>query len=202
MCMHIGNFEISLSWEYSGVIFLVLGLAVAIDILLKWQAFGRIESIAIHISSFSTLYCLIKSIQGKGDYFGIKFIISLVVLLALTALHTFLKLRIHTEIDNVFDDLSEKTTDETLKSKILAQKIIATYAIDIALSKKRMGKLDRRRRTIKSLREMGFDPGGNILDEDTFLLAKAWRIFMIFLFAILGSISVIIPIIEIIKKAP
>lgn len=201
MHINIDDLIISLSCEYGLKILLVLLLAVAFDILFKWQAFGKIESVAIHISSFSTLYCLIEAIRGKDYYSWIKFSISLLVLFALICLHTFLKEHVHKEIEKVFLKLHKSATN-ALKDKILAQKTIATYAIDIALSKKKPGKRDRRHEVMDSLHEMGFDSEKQILDEDAFLLGKGRRILMMILFTILGCISVIIPIIEITKKAP
>lgn len=175
------------------LIIIVLMLAVAIDMLLKWLAFGRLESIAIHLSSFITLYCLIENLKGNKDFFW-NFIISLLILLILTVLHTFLRIKVAEEIDSKFDELL-KDADPNLKDKIVAQKNIARYAIDIALSKKRVGKLKRRQRVIQSLKEIGFDKTGRILNEDAFLVSRRMRISMMILFTLLGFIAVLIPII-------
>ena len=121
--------------------------------------------------------------------------------LVLSILHSILKRSVHEEIEEVFAKLQE-TASNDLKDKTIAQRNIAKYAIDIALSKNRKGKRRRRHEVIKSLHEIGFDSDNTILKEDTFLLSKSQRISMMLLFTILGFISLIVPIIEIVKKVP
>lgn len=184
--------------ENSATLLTYLLGAVGIDLLFRWLAFERTESIAIDISIFSAVYSLIELLRAGPDQppWKTPTLLGVVVLCGLAVLHRILASELKEKIEETYKALQENMPDPVNKDVINANIPVAKYAIVVALSTSwiRMGKTRRRKNIIEALRKADLDPKGILDLEKSFLLPKKLRRWMILVFFLGGLVSVAIPL--------
>lgn len=174
--------------------------AVALDILFRLIAYGRIDSIAIDIAIFSAIYSglhLQTVAGGTGDQIGseiLRFFFGLIVVLVLAGLHGHLRDRTRAQVRNVFNDLRSNLTNNPTAINLLdAQQPIIEEVTDLTFWPANPKKRDRRRKVRDELCTSGLDPQG-LVTEDTFLLPPTFRWLFLAVFFLLAVVSIMIPL--------
>lgn len=179
--------------------------AVGMDLLFRWVAFERIESLAIDISIFSAVYSffeMLKAADGHSPW-RMPTLFGFICIFGLSALHRFLTSQLKETIEDTYKTLQQKMTDPNKKDVINLNIPVAKYSIMVELwpevssftllSWVRMGKAKRRMNIIEALRQAELDPTG-YLREESFLLPLGLRKLMLPIFFLGGAISVAIPL--------
>lgn len=189
--------------ETANIWFLIyfIGIAIILDLLIRWISFGRVESVGIDIATFSMAYSLLKllsEIFSKGDNaleWGVKLLIGFVIALGLAGLHRYLLGEIRERISSELRKLQHTLQNGNKKDQILDLVPVIEYATDLALAAWKPGKKARREKVIEAIKSLGLDPD-NVINKETLLLGKNLRIFMVIFFTVVGFISIVIPILE------
>jgi hypothetical protein len=193
--MEFWCFKVDEPWLLTGLL-----LAAALDLLFRWLAFGRLESVAIDIALFSWLYGLIRSFESADEGFewNQRLGIGLMILLVLLVIHLWLhRERLRRKLEEVFDDIHQNVSGDNLAEAANRFKRVATFAIDVAFIEMKMGKRERRDDFADALKAVGLDTNPEI-SGSSFLLPAKLRWAMIAVFFVLGLVSVMVPVTTII----
>ncbi|MHB8581525.1 MAG: hypothetical protein ACYDA4_16905 [Ignavibacteriaceae bacterium] len=196
---------IKIAFDFPLFIFLVI--AAAIDLIARWIAFERIDSIAIDISIFSLLVTAIEMLKynvNTNNIWAVKFIMGLAVLLGLISLHRWLCTKLDDKVRDSFNSFYNSISNNAAQAYLFEQSIIVQYAIDVALSERKYGKKARREKITKAINTTvkklhGGDPisDGVMLSQESLLIEKQFRRWMILVFAGGGLIAIFIPVMTI-----
>lgn len=185
----------------------VVSAVAAFDLALRWLAYRRIESVAIHISSFMLVYSLVASLTAPW-YSTVKLFISLGILVALIIAHIALREILEDQIDSELNTLAEGIGDGTIPAPdhraVELAKRVARYVVAVALSRNRLGKLRRRQELVEFLQATGIDSGKILRAEATpenpdesFMIPAASKRWVSGLFSFLAAASVLVVLVDI-----
>lgn len=182
-----------------GIFIWVLIATIIFSVFLKLWAFDRIGSYSIDLVISALLYCFINiAIENDGrEIWFWKSFINIFVLLILCAIHSRSLKDLNKKINQDFSSLKEHLLPEN-KEKLDALKEIVKLATEVAYTKLKPGKKDRRKEIRASIKALGFDPQ-NILDDkkdDTFMLSAKryrWYLTSFIIFTTFSLVMTILP---------
>ena len=184
--------------DFSNILYFSIYLLVStvLSIFVKLWAFKRIGSYSIDVVIFSLLYCIFNCLTDSVNHtiWLYKSIVDLLFLLILSYLHS-----------NSYDDLRKKITDDLRnlknqlpdtedKKKIESLTDIVFLATEVAYTKLKPGKLERRKQIRQLFKDLELDPN-NILDnelDDTFMLKPSKYKYYLSLFIAITIVTLII----------
>ena len=194
----LGSYLISVD-----VVLMVVAITVAaFDLALKWLAYRRIESVAIHISSFMLVFSLVASLTDPW-YSTWKVFSSLGILVSLIIAHTALREMLEDQIDARFEELATGTAPPDHRILQLAKRV-SRYVVAVALSRERPGKLRRRKELVQFLQATGVDAQSSLHAEvtdavpsESFMIPKDRRRWAPWLFSFLAVASILVVVVDV-----
>lgn len=173
-------------------------IVVFFDLLFRKLAYDKIDSLAIDICVFTTVYELIELCSRGGEETLWKFIISLIITVTAVIMHIGLRTHISSKIvQNHFDCLLKNTDSEKDRKIAILLRKIGQKFIEVDLSKTKPDKKEKRQNFIKLLGELGLKKQ-DVNEEKIFVLTAPIRYLWLAIFILIGTMELILltPIIK------
>ena len=206
---------VSVDWPLG----LGLAIAVSLDLVVRFFAFGIFESVALDIAFFSTTYSLTEfarfffarvppglsaDAQNKlaasntehGHFWLSRGVVGFFCLVALLVIHSLLRADLDKKTDMLVVSIANKVTGQRKAQieaggKIIHRSVLVTFAAKSGLI--RQGKRDWRGEALAFLQS--FKVSNVTLSDDSFLLSKVQRTAMAVAFVMFGTVSFMAPIV-------
>ncbi len=184
---------------------LVVGAVVAIDLLVRWSAFGQVESVALDVALFSAVYSAIEFVTELAEAdeaspgAGYKFGAGVVVLFLLAGWHRWLKDETRARVRHVIADAiacvelqpnKGRGQTRSAPSRLRSLEEVAEHVVLVALSAPRIreGKA-RRREELAEYINLVHGHAACAVQGEAFLLPLWVRRSALLGFAFLGALS-------------
>ena len=192
---------------------LVMGTVVAIDLVVRWNAFGQVESVALDIALFSAVYSAIEFVSELAEAdaaspgAGYKLLAGVLVLIVLAGWHRWLKDETRMLVRHVITQAivciesqpnQGRGQKRSAPSRLRSLEEVAEHVVLVALSapKIREGK-KRRRDELAEYINLVHGHADCTISGEAFLLPLGVRRRALLGFAFLSAISFLIALLRV-----
>ena len=183
----------------------IIAGVVIIDLVLRYFIFGRLESAAIDIALFTTIYCIVEVARSFGEesfnrhelaYWCIKLTISAISMIILGAFHMRSERELERVVEDVINDTRNKTKDAQAKQLLDAAKPLITRSILVSFtppeSMLRLGKRNWRAEAAHLMNLISALKSKDELQQEDLTLPQSTRYSGLILFGFLSALCVLI----------
>ena len=183
---------------------IIAGVVVA-DLILRYFIFGRLESVAIDVALFSTIYCAVELIrafkeespnQDEPRFWFIKFVATLIITMCLGSIHRSSESELKKVVEDIIADTKNKTNSARVKQQIDVSKPLVMRSILVSFtppeSMLRLGKRNWRAEAAHLMNSLADLKDEEQVQQEELTLPRHRRYFGLIVFGALGTLCVFI----------